>query len=87
MIYVDNPKKYPNKRRLWCHMMTDSDNLSELHNMALRIGLRKAWFQDHPVHPHYDLTETKRNLAIALGACPVSDIELVKRCSKFNIGS
>lgn len=37
------------------HMMTDSDDLEELHLEAERIGLERAYFQDHPTHPHYDL--------------------------------
>lgn len=63
-------------------MATDGD-LSELHAMAGSIGLKQAWFQDHPLHPHYDLSPRKRNLAIAQGAIPVSRQELVKRCSKY----
>lgn len=34
--------------------------------------MKREWFQDHPVHPHYDLTVKKRDRALALGAVFVS---------------
>jgi hypothetical protein len=45
-----------------------SDSLDELHVFASRIGLRRAWFQNHAKLPHYDLTERRRKAAVALGA-------------------
>lgn len=45
-----------------------ADTLEELHAMAEEIGLKRAWFQAHPLHPHYDLTEAKRTAALAAGA-------------------
>lgn len=54
----------------WCHMTTDGD-LEELHRFAARIGLKRAWFQDHASLPHYDLTPAKRALAVRLGAVEV----------------
>jgi len=67
-----------------------SDDLTEgglepLHVMALSIGLRREWFQNHPRHPHYDLPPEKRELAIAAGAIPVSSRELVRRCSRRTV--
>jgi hypothetical protein len=38
---------------------------------AMRIGMVRAWFQDHPRHPHYDLTEGRRIMAVKLGAVEV----------------
>lgn len=55
-----------------CHLFTDDGNLQELHNFARRLGLRREWFQGGR-HPHYDLTTSKRRLAVKLGArevCP-----------------
>lgn len=51
-----------------CHMFTDAVDLTELHKMAQKIGLKRAWFQDKPGHPHYDLTKSRRVAAIANGA-------------------
>lgn len=88
MILVDDIREYstgPRGWRHWCHMASDdlSDRgIEELHRMAGRIGLRRAWFQDHPRHPHYDLPPDKRSLALAAGATPVSSREIVLRCSR-----
>jgi hypothetical protein len=75
MIYVDALKaclKTPMWRhRQSCHLFCDGD-LRELHRFALRIGLKRAWFQDHSF-PHYDLTARKRELAVRLG---VTDADL-----------
>ncbi len=48
-----------------CHMMADT--LDELHLMAIVIGLQYTWFQKSRF-PHYDLTTSKRKLAIRKGA-------------------
>lgn len=50
----------------WCHLWADT--VEELHALAARIGLRRSWFQSHTRLPHYDLTPSKRALAIAAGA-------------------
>lgn len=81
-VYVDPLFNYPGKKGQWCHMATDGD-LSELHALADRIGLKRAWFQDHPLHPHYDLSPNKRTLAVQAGAVEVSAKELVLRTSKL----
>ncbi len=70
VIFVDEMKPCkPNKNWRYnssCHLTTDGD-LEELHTFAERLGLRRKWFQDGR-HPHYDLTYTKRLIAIRLGA-------------------
>jgi len=48
-----------------CHLLADS--LEELHEMAQAIGMKKEWFQPKSL-PHYDLTESRRDKAIELGA-------------------
>lgn len=52
-----------------CHLIADT--LEELHAMATRIGLRRAWFQDAKSVPHYDLTPSRRAKAVELGAVEV----------------
>lgn len=88
MILVDDIHRYKQGPRgwlFWCHMASDDlseAGLEELHRMASAIGLKRAWFQNHPRHPHYDLLPESRRLALAAGALPVTSRELVKRCSK-----
>jgi hypothetical protein len=91
MILVDDIRRYNNGPRgwqYWCHMASDDlseHGLEQLHVLAVSIGLRREWFQDHPRHPHYDLPPDKRDLAIAAGAIPVTSRELVLRCSRHLI--
>lgn len=81
-IYVDPlldwGMKYRGKPVKTCHMAIDGD-LSELHEMATILGLRK-YFQDRPGLPHYDLMAGKRGEAVRLGAVEVSCQELLKLC-------
>lgn len=51
-----------------CHMFTDTVDLTELHETAKNIGMKREWFQEHKVAPHYDLTTSRRELAVSLGA-------------------
>jgi len=81
-VYVD-PIQPAFKNRRWpysrfCHMFADS--LEELHAFAHGVlGLKRSWFQDHRVLPHYDLVPTKRKLAVRRGAIEV-DLTYVKDC-------
>ena len=48
-----------------------ADSVQELHAFAIRLGLRRGWFQMTPGRPekdHYDLTRARRVLAIRYGA-------------------
>lgn len=63
-VYVDEIRQYPKK---WAHMW--SNDLDELHAMADRIGLKRSWFQTKNARfPHYDITPSKRALALKYGA-------------------
>lgn len=85
-IYVDETFDWGHIKGKWCHMACAvDDGPQELHDFAERIGLKRAWFQDHLLHPHYDLRPSKRMMAIRAGAVPVSRPEFVKHCSKFKI--
>lgn len=71
----------------WYHLITDEMDPAELHAFAARLGLRRSYFQPgkelggrepNPGGDHYDLTEGKRKQAIALGAKPVTGMELTE---------
>lgn len=74
-IYVDALESWGWKMRGRkvdsCHMFTDNPDLDELHAFAEKIGMRRQWFQDHRVAPHYDLTPSRRSQAVLLGAVEV----------------
>lgn len=79
MVYVDNYRA-PLGRMIMCHMIADTQH--ELHVMAAKIGLKRAWFQ-RASFPHYDLSQSKRRLAVRLGAKEVSRRELVALIQKL----
>ena len=72
LIYIDKIRDYSylNKKLIhgtyWCHMWSDS--VEELHKFAEKIGLKKSWFQNKIKFPHYDLTPSKREIALHYGA-------------------
>jgi hypothetical protein len=86
MIYVDELQNLVPKSRAagrygarWCHLMTDyGADLEPLHRLAQSIGLKREWFQSHPLHPHYDLTPAMRIKAIQAGALEKTALELAK---------
>ncbi|MGI8715634.1 MAG: DUF4031 domain-containing protein [Solirubrobacteraceae bacterium] len=65
-----------------------ADTLEELHAMAAQLGLRRTWFQSKPGkpwHDHYDLTQSKREQAIRLGAIAVGWREAAQRNRKLRL--
>lgn len=57
----------------WSHLTADTEE--ELHNFAAQLGLKRSWFQHKEGQPwfdHYDITESKRQKAISLGAVPIT---------------
>lgn len=79
-VYVDEIRPWPTLvrcfRRGSCHLTADTTE--ELHSFADRLDLRCAWFQPQS-HPHYDLTPSKREQAIQLGALFVSGKEQARK--------
>lgn len=86
-VYVDDIRLPAQVRRYtakWSHLTADTRE--ELHEFAARLGLRRSYFQDPVVNGkplaepgtlhaemwHYDVTESKRQEAIRLGAVAVS---------------
>ena len=82
-VYVDDAEK-PFRGMVMCHMMADSDE--ELHTMARRIGVARAYFQGDGKRSHYDLAKTKRILAVRKGAIEVSSRELSEITRKVKNG-
>lgn len=67
----------------WCHMFADAADCAELHAFALRVGMRREWFQGD----HYDLTPAKRARAVRFGAKEVSRREAVEIWRKQRRGN
>ena len=59
------------------HLVSDT-SIEELHEFAENLGLRREWFQVKSI-PHYDLTGTVYELAIAQGAILVTSREIIRR--------
>lgn len=61
------------------HLISD-ESLEELHKFALKIGLKRCWFQGGSRrHPHYDLTsQRKLTKAIVQGAKAVTTKQLIR---------
>lgn len=61
-----------------CHMVAETDD--ELHVMAEAIGMNRSWAQkmDDPIQyrHHYDLTQSRRKLAVEHGAVEIGQREL-----------
>lgn len=71
-VYVDDAI-WEWRGRRWCHLVADSED--ELHAFGARLGLKRQWFQHRPARPwldHYDLHEVARDVAIAMGAEPIT---------------
>lgn len=62
-------------RMVLCHMIADSDE--ELHAMAARIGMKPEWHQKPGTHhSHYDISLSKRALAVRFGAIEINRAQL-----------
>lgn len=73
-VYVDDARIPARVGRLegrWSHLTADTRE--QLDAFAARLGLRPAWIQKAgtPLE-HYDVTESKRQLAIRLGAVQIT---------------
>lgn len=75
-VYVDDARNAFGRMKM-CHMLADSKD--ELFAMADRIGVSRQWYQgfEKASCPHFDIAQSKRDLAIAAGAVVVDRYELV----------
>lgn len=79
-VYVDSMRMRATVGRItanWSHL--SADTTEELVEFAARLGLRASWIQNpgHVWKEHFDVTDSKRELAIRLGAQPVTMQEAV----------
>lgn len=77
-VYVD-AAIHPWRGKKWCHLIADTEE--ELHAFAIgKLGLKRAWFQVKPEGiDHYDITESKRDVAIMHGAIPINRVTMCKK--------
>jgi hypothetical protein len=68
-VYVDK-SIWKFKNMIMCHLLADT--ISELHDMADKIGMDRKWFQSTSKTPHYDICTSKRALAVNFGATEIS---------------
>jgi hypothetical protein len=81
-VFVDNMGDYPMGqfgRMKMSHMIADTEE--ELHAMADRIGVARRWFQQKSSGDHYDISLTKRTLAVKAGAREVTMKQLAAMCN------
>lgn len=78
MIVVDNARIPARVARIsgrWSHLTADTRD--ELYAFAEKLGLKREWFQEKtPGYWHFDVTDSKRAEAIALGAVAVDVREM-----------
>lgn len=67
-VYVDQERNRFG-RMIMCHMFADT--AAELHEMAEAIGMKRAWYQPSSF-PHYDVSLSRRKVALELGAVEVT---------------
>ena len=78
-VFVDKPI-WSYGRMKMCHMIADSEE--ELHTMADIIGVERKHYQSEARYPHYDISKSKRELAIQNGAIEITSKELILKCKE-----
>jgi hypothetical protein len=73
-VLIDRPNWPGPRGLLWSHLVSD-DSYEELHAFARRLGVPERAFD----RDHYDVPETVYDLAVRLGAEPVTSRELLHR--------
>ena len=74
MVYVDNMNA-PFKRMIMCHLL--ADNSEELLTFIDKLGVDRKWIQNaNTPYEHFDISLSKKKLAVELGAKEISFREL-----------
>lgn len=81
MVYVDPLRNWGWTHGPSCHLIADT--LDELHAFAAKLGMRRAWFQEHGRYPHYDLAATRRERAVRLGAVELDARAFVEKAREL----
>lgn len=84
-VYVDDARVWTLGSVRRSHMAADS--LEELHVFAGLLGIGRHNYHSHAEHPHYDVNETQRKLALAAGAQAVRPRELLVIAKRATNGS
>ena len=75
-VYVDSMRA-PYGRMVMCHMLADTDG--ELLAMADRIGVQRKWHQYPGTYrSHFDISLSKRTLAMRAGAVEIDRYKLAE---------
>lgn len=72
MIYMTPPYERADGSR-WCYLVSDSDEVESLHELAAQIGIERKCFESSPVRPRYIMSVSKRLVAIRAGASGISE--------------
>lgn len=81
-VFVDALMDWGWRLGVSCHMLPQDHTdlaVEELHQLAESIGLKRDWFQTKTRWLHYDLTASRRALALRAGAVEVSTKEYIIR--------
>ncbi len=83
-VYVDRLRDYGWRHGPSCHLI--GDTVEELIEFAVRIGLRREWFQPRS-SPHFDLTAEGREIAVFHGAIELSQRSFVIKLREIRVST
>ena len=78
MVVRDQAFRHP-EWGMVCHLI--ADDLEELHRAAMRLGLKRQWFQPDCRNPHYDLMRSR------IAAADLQGIPVVSREEFFEVAA
>ena len=83
-VFIDMPiwKKSKKGRKSYCHMMSDV-SLDDLHQFAAENGIKRHFFHNNRMCPHYDIAEEQIPQVKSAGAIQISSKEMVMIARKM----